>query len=107
MVRSTEKQPGANGERRVENRERQQKMRKNSRDGQGYEHQGNEHHSVQYASGDDPPAAGEATEQIEPANDHQGHTHYSDECRLVSNERRVPEDGLHHSVPNNYQGSRP
>src|SRR5229473_5485093 len=58
-VRSTEKQPSANAERRVENHKKQQKMRKNPRDGQGYEHQGNEHHSVQYASGDDPPAAGE------------------------------------------------
>ena len=67
-VRSTEKQPSANAKRRVENRKRQQKMRKNSRDGHGYEHQGNEHHSVQYASGDDPSATGETTEQIEPAN---------------------------------------
>ena len=56
-VRSTEKQPSANAERRVENRKREQKMRKNSNDGQGYEHQGYEHHSVQYASGDDPSAA--------------------------------------------------
>jgi len=72
-------------------------MRKNSRDGQGYEHQGSEHHSVQYASGDDPSAAREATEQIEPANDHHGHTHDADDCCLVSNERRIPEDGLHHS----------
>ena len=62
MVRSTEKQPSANAERRIENRKRQQKMRKNSRDGQRYEHQGNEHHSVQYASGDNPSATGEATE---------------------------------------------
>src|ERR1700756_4435157 len=106
-VRSTEKQPSANAERRVENRKREQKMRKNSRDGQGHEHQGNEHQSVQYASGHDPSAAGEATEQIEPANDHHGHTHYADECGLVSNKRRIPEDGLHHSGPNKYQGSRP
>jgi len=33
-VRS-EKQPSANAQRRVENRKREQKMRKNSRDGQG------------------------------------------------------------------------
>src|ERR1700721_2852809 len=45
-VRSTEKQPSANAERRVENRKRKQKMRKDSRDSQGYEDQGNDHHSV-------------------------------------------------------------
>ena len=56
----TEKQPSANSEH--ENRKREQKMRKNSRDGQGNECQRNEHHSVQYARGDDPSAAGEATE---------------------------------------------
>jgi putative ABC transport system substrate-binding protein len=61
-VRSTEKQPSANAEGRVKNRKRQQKMRKNPHDGQGYEHQGNEHHSVQYTGGYDPSATGEATE---------------------------------------------
>jgi hypothetical protein len=55
--RASKKQPSAKGERWVESRNCQQNMRKNSRDGQGYEHQGNEHYSVEYASGDDPPAA--------------------------------------------------
>ena len=61
-VRSTEKQPSSNAEHWVENPKRQQKMWKNSRDSQRYEHQGNEHHSVQYTSGDNPSATGEATE---------------------------------------------
>ena len=82
-------------------------MRKNSRDGQGYEHQGNKHYPVQYASGDDPASAREATKQIEPANDHHVHTDYPEECSLISNERGVPEDGLYHSGPNKYQGSDP
>ena len=61
-LRSTEKQPSANAERPVENlRKCEEKMRKNSRHGRGYEH-----HSVQYASGDDPSAAGEATKDREP-----------------------------------------
>ena len=66
----------------------------------------NEHHSVQYARGDDASAAGEATEQIEPANHHHGHTGYTDQCGLVSNESRVSEDGLHHSGPNKCQGPK-
>jgi hypothetical protein len=106
-VRSTEKQPSANAERRVENSKREQKVRKNSRDDQGHEHQGNEHHSVQYAGGDNSSAAGEATEQIKPANDHHGHTHYADESSLISDESRIPEDGLHNSGPKKYQGSDP
>ena len=52
--RASNKQPSAKGERWVESRNCQQNMKKNSCDGQGYEHQGNEHYS---ASGDDPPAA--------------------------------------------------
>ena len=71
-VRSTEKQPRDDAERRVEKRKRQQKMRKNSRDGRGYEHQGNEHQSVQHAGGDEPSAAGGGAEQIEPADDQAG-----------------------------------
>ena len=100
---STEKQPSANADRRVEKRKRQQKMRKNSRDGQRYEHQWNEHHSVQYAGGDD--LAREAAEKIEPADDRHGHTHCANDRSLVSDESRIPEDCLHHSRPNNYQNS--
>jgi hypothetical protein len=74
--------------RRVQNCKREQKVRKNPRDGQGYEHQGNEHHSVQYASGDDRSAAREATEQIEPANDHHGHAHYADGLSARSSKSR-------------------
>ena len=43
----------------------------------------------------------------EPANDHNGHTHYADERCLVSNERCIPEDGLHHFGPNKCHGSDP
>ena len=60
-IQWTEKQPSANAEHRVEHRKRQQKMRKNSSDGQGHEHKWNEHHPVQYARGDDASAAGEAS----------------------------------------------
>ena len=31
------------------------------------------------------------------------HAHHADECCLVSNESRIPEDGLHHSGPNKYR----
>ena len=48
----------------------------------------NEHHSVQHARGRDPSAAREPAEEIQPADRH-FHTHYANQCSLVSDENRV------------------
>ena len=45
--------------------------------------------------------------EMPPADDYHGHTHHTDECGLISNERCIPEDGLHHSGPKKHQSSGP
>ena len=61
--------PGANCKRDVENRKRQQRVRKNAGDSKRHQYRGNEHPSIEHRRGDDLSFSGTTAEQVEPAND--------------------------------------
>src|SRR4029077_6874431 len=67
---ATAKYPGAQGERGIEQRKRQQDMRKNAGNRDRHEHDWHEYPSVEDRGGDDLSAPGATTEQLQPTNDH-------------------------------------
>ena len=45
-----------------------------------------------------PPDRPPNRKESEPANDHDAHAHNTEQCRLISDERRIPEDSLNHAA---------
>src|SRR5271166_5713444 len=104
---ATEKHPGTNGERRVENRKRHQQMRKHARYGQGHEHRRYEHQSVEHGSGDDLSRARTTAEQVKPADNRNRHTNHTNEPFLVSNKSWLHEKRLGRARPGKEECSGP
>jgi hypothetical protein len=90
----TDKQPGTNSEQRVKNRERDQQMREHPGYRQGHEHCRYQHQSVNHGSGDELSRPRTTAEQVEPANDRNGHAHHTDERFLVPDESSIHENRL-------------
>ena len=102
---ATVQHPGTDPERRVKDRKRPQRVRKDTGHHKWHQHCGNEHYTVEHGSRAELSSAGPTTESIGPPNDGNGHSKNTEQRTLVSGERRIHEDRLHRTRPDNEQRS--
>lgn len=94
-----QKSPRDDREHRVNDREDEERPRKRTAHRNCAQDDGYKYDPVQDRSGDKLAATRTATEEVEPADDRQQHTHDSDKRSLMTCERRLPVDDLKYVRP--------